>query len=526
MKALRILSCLLLIILLKPVYADQNDTLNRGFAWPIVVNNLDPHNTSSDTLYSLIAHHLEPLVAIGPDNKVIPALAESWQISADGRVIRLTLRKDAKWSDGTPITAQQVKQSITRALSKGMTSDARPLLLPIKGAAERLLNNEYNVPLGVVIHNTHQLSFHLTRSNPEFLRVLAFPITSPIPTHLISDNNQYPPIGRLSSSGAYQIVSTEKYTAYFQKNPTYHGKPAHYKGVSFKFGSYESLIRGFLMQSLDTLEYIPTEQIPWLEKDLKQNIEIIGSTGAFYLVMKSEMLNGIKPQIRRLMIDALDIQRLNQLMTHGYFPTIHGLIPWEESIAPTKKESTNNDKKAHEIRLNMEALGYNAQKPMEICIYLRPSTASDSLFNFLKSHWLAIHIKLTRKEYSDSDSSALTKVADNNPELLCEAMINGFRSRIKSEEEVIHSFFIGKSFSKLLTVDTKLKEDYQKAISLSDPTLRAITFQKLENQLLRDHSVTALYKSDLISLVNQQKVSNYTESQRNLFIPASQTLKP
>jgi peptide/nickel transport system substrate-binding protein len=48
-----------------------------------------------------------------------PELAESWQVAADGMSVTFKLRKDAKFHDGSPVTAHDVKWSFDRAVSVG-----------------------------------------------------------------------------------------------------------------------------------------------------------------------------------------------------------------------------------------------------------------------------------------------------------------------------------------------------------------------------------------------------------------------
>jgi peptide/nickel transport system substrate-binding protein len=48
-----------------------------------------------------------------------PELAESWQIAADGMSVTFKLRRDARFHDGTPVTARDVKWSFDRAVSVG-----------------------------------------------------------------------------------------------------------------------------------------------------------------------------------------------------------------------------------------------------------------------------------------------------------------------------------------------------------------------------------------------------------------------
>ena len=51
--------------------------------------------------------------------KLEPELAESWQIAPDGMSVTFKLRANAKFHDGTPVTARDVKWSFARAVSAG-----------------------------------------------------------------------------------------------------------------------------------------------------------------------------------------------------------------------------------------------------------------------------------------------------------------------------------------------------------------------------------------------------------------------
>src|SRR5215217_7981544 len=77
-------------------------TFNRGIdADP---ETLDPHKTSSVVESTILRDLLEGLVIYNTKAEVVPGAAESWTVSDDGRTYRFRLR-DAKWSNGEPVTA-------------------------------------------------------------------------------------------------------------------------------------------------------------------------------------------------------------------------------------------------------------------------------------------------------------------------------------------------------------------------------------------------------------------------------------
>ena len=76
---------------------------------------LDPHLTTDATSAQLIVEVFGGLVTIDKDLNVVADLAESWDISDDGRVYTFRMRPDAVFHDGKPVTAEDVRWSLERA---------------------------------------------------------------------------------------------------------------------------------------------------------------------------------------------------------------------------------------------------------------------------------------------------------------------------------------------------------------------------------------------------------------------------
>ena len=76
---------------------------------------LDPHLTTDATSAQVIVEVFGGLVTIDRNLDVVPDLAESWDISGDGRVYTFRIRPDAVFHDGKPVTAEDVRWSLERA---------------------------------------------------------------------------------------------------------------------------------------------------------------------------------------------------------------------------------------------------------------------------------------------------------------------------------------------------------------------------------------------------------------------------
>src|SRR5437879_2111375 len=96
---------------------------------------LDPHASPSAVTYQVIGSVTENLLYRGPDGKLVPWLAESWQSARDGRSVTFKLRRDVKFHDGTPCNAEAVKFNFDRIVDpKFKAGGARAALTTYSGS--------------------------------------------------------------------------------------------------------------------------------------------------------------------------------------------------------------------------------------------------------------------------------------------------------------------------------------------------------------------------------------------------------
>ncbi|MEQ9607822.1 MAG: ABC transporter substrate-binding protein [Kiloniellaceae bacterium] len=110
MDTFRALATVLLFVLSASAGAAQAETLKVVGPWEIA--GIDP--AQSGYVFSRL-QVAETLVSADPTGKLVPALAEAWSVSGDGLVWRFTLRDDAVFHDGTPVTAEAAAASLRRA---------------------------------------------------------------------------------------------------------------------------------------------------------------------------------------------------------------------------------------------------------------------------------------------------------------------------------------------------------------------------------------------------------------------------
>ena len=149
--------------------------------------HFDPQLVQENTAAQIVIDLFEGLIWLDENGQVQPAQAEKWTVSDDGKIYTFSLR-DAKWSDGTPVTAQDFVLGWQRAVDPKFGSPNASYL-----SKAHILNTEDGMQgklpmsaLGIKAINDKQLEIKLTQATPYFLQLLAYPTTFPVPHHKLA----------------------------------------------------------------------------------------------------------------------------------------------------------------------------------------------------------------------------------------------------------------------------------------------------------------------------------------------------
>ncbi|OOZ79040.1 peptide ABC transporter substrate-binding protein [Bacillus cereus] len=143
------------------------------------IPSLDTVKTMDGTSAHVMQNIFEGLYVLDNQDQPIPAVAKSFKRSEDGKKYTFDLRKDAKWSNGDNVTANDFMFAWKRAINPETASQYAYMLFYVKNAKEI---NKGTVPLaelGVKVINDYKLEVELEQPIPYFLQLLALPIYLP-----------------------------------------------------------------------------------------------------------------------------------------------------------------------------------------------------------------------------------------------------------------------------------------------------------------------------------------------------------
>jgi oligopeptide transport system substrate-binding protein len=138
------------------------------------IPSLDSALATDQVSFIVLNNVMEGLYRLGKDNKPVPGVAESYEVSEDGKTYTFKLRKDAKWSNGDPVTAHDFVFAWRKVLDPKTASEYAYIMYDIKNAEEV---NQGKLPvdqLGVKAVDDYTLQVELKNPIPYFISLTVF----------------------------------------------------------------------------------------------------------------------------------------------------------------------------------------------------------------------------------------------------------------------------------------------------------------------------------------------------------------
>lgn len=237
------------------------------------ISTFDPGQATDQPSIEAIQMIFTGLVALDNNLQVQPQLAQSYDISPDGLTYTFHLRPHLRFSDGTPLTSQDVAYSIDRALSPAVASlngVTLTYLGQIKGADARV-NGSISTLIGdgIKVPDANTIQLLTTQKTAYFLQALTYPTSFVVEKSVIdkwgltkwtdhlSDN------GGQGGDGPFKVQSYNHTTGItFVPNSNYYSTQPQLQKVEFAFyRTSQSAFQAYQAGQVDFVKAVPPEQL-------------------------------------------------------------------------------------------------------------------------------------------------------------------------------------------------------------------------------------------------------------------------
>ena len=312
---------------------------------------IDPHIVTGVPEHHILISLCEGLTIPNPNpsgsNGYIPGTAESWTISDDGKEYIFNLNKNAKWSNGEPVTADDFVWSWKRILTASLGSQYPDMLYYLEGAYEYhngLIDNFDEV--GVKALDTHTLKVNLKNPTPFFIGLLSHYSTWPVHKETVlkhgdidDRNGEWTRPGNFVCNGPFQLKTWElNNKIVVEKNPHYYDasmvrlNEIHYYPVS----NVMTEDRMFRAGQLHLTSSMPTQKCPIYIEEKNPNLKIDPYMGTYFYRINTENETLSDVRVRKALAYSIDRQLLVDKVTQcGQIPAYSFTPPGSNGYQPS-----------------------------------------------------------------------------------------------------------------------------------------------------------------------------------------------
>lgn len=334
--------------------AASGDDLNVMLETP--VQSLDPQQATDGTSFEVIADYTDGLMQMDSDGQAVSAIAESYELSDDGLTYTFHLRTDAKWSNGTPVTAADFVFAWQRAVDPAVASEYAYMLSDIgqvKNAAEIIAGEKDKSELGVTAVDDNTLKVELNVPVSYFLSLMYFPTFYPVNEEFFNscgDTFGTSPETVLSN-GAYVLDDYQPAATAFHltKNADYYDADrVKLAGLNYQvIQDSQQALMSYQNGDLD-ITLVNGEQVDQVKDD--PEFKTIGAGYLWYVSPNMSAVPELNNQnIRMALTMAIDREAItNDVLKDGSLPT-YTAVPMQFAAGPDGSDFSEDQTKFSDV---------------------------------------------------------------------------------------------------------------------------------------------------------------------------------
>lgn len=308
--------------------SDSEIHVNLGTEPP----SLDWSIATDHVSFNVIANLMVGLAEFDKQLKPAPVIAESWQVSDDGKRIVFKLRDDVEWTDGKKVRAQDFEYSWKRLLDPKTASQYAYILFDIVNAAEYAQGRLKDASqVGVKAQDERTLVVTLKHPAAYFLALTTFEVTYPQRQDVIEKHGtRWTQPGNIITNGPFTLASWKQQNeielranAHF-----FRGKPAIDKVTMYMVNEKTTALTMYEQGTLDFID--ESHSIPSLDKPRLAKLpeyKLVPQLRGEYYGFAVDRKPFDNPKLRRAFSLAIDRAVFPKILQGGMTPATSWIPP-------------------------------------------------------------------------------------------------------------------------------------------------------------------------------------------------------
>lgn len=461
------------------------------------VSSLDPHKIEGVPESNVSRDLLEGLVISDVNGKTSPGVAESWD-NKDFKVWTFHLRKDAKWSNGEPVTAQDFVYSWQRLADPKTASPYASYLQygHLLNIDDIIAGKKSPDTLGVKAIDDHTFEVTLSEAVPYFYKLPVYVAMSPVNKAAVEKfGEKWTQPQNWVGNGAYKLKSwvvNEKMV--LERNPQYWDN-AHtvINQVTYlPIASEVTDVNRYRSGEIDmTYNYLPIELFQKLKKEIPNEVKVYPYLCTYYYEINNQKppFNDVRVRTALRLGLSQDILT-NKVKNQGDIPAYGFVPPYIDGFKAQTPEwfTWSQEKRNAEAKKLLAEAGYTADKPLTLNLLYNTSDLHKKMAIAAASIWkqnIGVDVKLENQEWKTFLSSRHQGSYDiarggwcadyNEPSTFLNSMLSD------SSSNTAH--YKSKEFDALVAKSLQVKTDEE----------RADVYQQAEALLNKDAVIAPVY---------------------------------
>ena len=373
---------------------------------------LDQHKTSTTYEAHILRDLYEGLVAYGADGQIIPGVATEWAVSDDGTVYTFTLRDNAKWSNGDPVTAGDFEYSLRRIMTPETGAKYANVLYPIKNAEAVNKGEKKPEELGVKAVDDHTLEISLESPTPYFIGLLGHQTGLPVhPASVEKHGTDFVKPENIVTNGAFvltEFVPNAHVKA--AKNEHFHDAANVNVDTIFFYPTEDrgAALRRFQAGELHVNNDAPTEQVKFMREELGDQFRVAPYLGTYYYALNHEDEALANPDVRQALSMSIDREFLadeiwGSTMVAGYSFVPPGIGNYGEPAFADYKDMSQIDREEKAARTPRPKAGYSEANPLKLTINYNTSENHKNTAVAIADMWAPLGVEVDDDQHRHQD---------------------------------------------------------------------------------------------------------------------------